>query len=55
MVLACNERFMTLELEYNELLVLDTQLAKSMTKEVLERHGIPSMASKDLQDLVQNI
>lgn len=55
MVLACNDRFMTLELEYNELLVLDTQLARSMTKEVLDRHGIPSMASKDLQDLVQHI
>jgi hypothetical protein len=48
LVMSCQEPLMTFEMEYNEVLVLDTALAKASTKEVMEQHSIPSMVSKDL-------
>jgi S1-C subfamily serine protease len=55
LVLDCKDPFMTFELEYNELLVLDTQEALAATKEILEKHSIPSMVSKDMEDLIRPI
>ena len=47
-VLNCRDDLMTFEMEYNELLVLDTAVCRATTKEVMELHSIPSMVSKDL-------
>lgn len=52
MILSCTETFMTFELEYNEVLVLETETALQATTEILETHSIPSMASKELRDLL---
>jgi hypothetical protein len=52
LVLACTETFMTFELEYHELIVLDAATAAAATAEVLGVHSIPAMASRDMGDLL---
>jgi hypothetical protein len=52
LVLACTEAFMTFELEYHELIVLDSATAAVATAEVLGVHSIPAMASRDMGDLL---
>jgi S1-C subfamily serine protease len=53
MVLNCKERFMKFDVEYHELLVLETAVVAGATEEAVQAHSIPSMVSKDLLDLVQ--
>lgn len=52
MVMNCKDPFMKFELEYSELLVLDTKIAHQCTADVLASHSIPSAVSKDLEDII---
>ena len=52
MVMVCGERFLSFELEYKELLVLETEAAQAATVEMIQAHSIPCMVSKDLMDLM---
>lgn len=53
MVLNCNDDpYMRFDVEYKESVVLDTKEAKAATEEVLRMHSIPSIASRDLHDLL---
>jgi hypothetical protein len=53
MVLNCKEKFMKFDVEYHELLVLETAVVAAATEEAVQAHSIPCMVSKDLLDLVQ--
>jgi S1-C subfamily serine protease len=53
LVLECQEPLMTFEMEYNELIVLDTESAKKATGEILDKHSIPSVVSKNMRDLLE--
>lgn len=53
LVLDCKEPLMTFEMEYNELIVLDTEVARKATDEILDKHSIPSIVSKNMADLLQ--
>lgn len=52
MVLASEESFFKFDLDYNEVIVLDSEAARQSTAEMLELHSIPGMMSSDLQKLV---
>ncbi|EFJ30037.1 hypothetical protein SELMODRAFT_90340 [Selaginella moellendorffii] len=49
MVDNCNDGFMRFDLEYQQMIVLDAQVAKSATPEILSMHCIPSAMSDDLR------
>lgn len=52
LVLECKDPLMTFEMEYNELIVLDTETARKATDEILDKHSIPSIVSKNMRDLL---
>ena len=52
LVLECQEPLMTFEMEYNELIVLDTETARKATGEILDKHSIPCVVSKNMKDLL---
>ncbi|KAI7842528.1 hypothetical protein COHA_003882 [Chlorella ohadii] len=52
MVLTCAEPQMRFDVEYSEVIVIDTAAAREATEEILRLHSIPAMASKDLTDVV---
>uniref|UniRef100_A0A061QUQ1 Protease do-like 9 isoform 1 n=2 Tax=Tetraselmis sp. GSL018 TaxID=582737 RepID=A0A061QUQ1_9CHLO len=45
----CTEEYMKFDLEYSEVLILETAAAKASTPEILEVHSIPSAESMDLR------
>ncbi|KAI5066907.1 hypothetical protein GOP47_0017435 [Adiantum capillus-veneris] len=49
MVETCKEEFLRLDLEYHQMIVLETKKAKSATEEILVTHCIPSAMSEDLK------
>ncbi|KAH7302053.1 hypothetical protein KP509_23G054200 [Ceratopteris richardii] len=49
MVETCEEEFLTLDLEYQQMIVLETKKAKAATGEILVTHCIPSAMSEDLR------
>ena len=48
MVLSCPEKFMQFDVEYHELLVLETAAVAAATEETMHAHSIPGMMSRDL-------
>lgn len=52
MALQNKEEFIRIDMDYDELLVLNTESAWQATKDVLAMHSIPSICSKDLQDVL---
>ncbi|KAG9448759.1 hypothetical protein H6P81_008724 [Aristolochia fimbriata] len=49
MVENCNDEFLKFELEYQQLVVLQTETAKAATLDILTTHCIPSAISEDLK------
>lgn len=49
MVESCNEKFLKFELEYDQIVVLQTKNAKAATPDILTIHCIPSAMSDDLK------
>ncbi|GJN00216.1 hypothetical protein PR202_ga17630 [Eleusine coracana subsp. coracana] len=49
MVEQCNEEFMKFDLEYDQVVVLETKTAKDATLDILTTHCIPSAMSDDLK------
>ncbi|CAI9766755.1 unnamed protein product [Fraxinus pennsylvanica] len=49
MVESCEEEFLKFDLEYEQIVVLQTQKAKAATKDILAMHCIPSAMSDDLK------
>lgn len=49
MVESCNEKFLKFNLEYEQIVVLQTKTAKAATKDILTMHCIPSAMSEDLK------
>jgi len=50
LVTACSEKYMRFEMEYNELVVLETPEALAATPDVMESHSVPHLMSKDLRE-----
>ncbi|CAH1420702.1 unnamed protein product [Lactuca virosa] len=48
MVESCNEEFLKFDLEYDQIVVLRTKMAKEATRDILLTHCIPSAISNDL-------
>lgn len=46
----CKERFMRFDLDYEEVVVVDSMVARAATADILRSHSIPSAVSKDLSD-----
>jgi hypothetical protein len=46
---SCEDEYLRLNMEYNQLLVLETQAARAATKEILTMHYIPHDRSEDLR------
>ncbi|WVZ81835.1 hypothetical protein U9M48_029168 [Paspalum notatum var. saurae] len=49
MVDECNEAFLKFDLDYDQLVVLETETAKAATQDILTTHCIPSAMSEDLK------
>ncbi|KAJ6833636.1 putative protease Do-like 9 [Iris pallida] len=49
MVESCKEEFLQFDLEYQQIVVLETKTAKAATPDILTTHCIPSAASEDLK------
>ncbi|EFN57946.1 hypothetical protein CHLNCDRAFT_34342 [Chlorella variabilis] len=52
MVLTCKEQHMRFDVDYSEVIVIDTAVANEATEEILRLHSIPAMGSKDLQEVL---
>ncbi|PRW56735.1 Protease Do-like 9 isoform A [Chlorella sorokiniana] len=52
LVLTCTEPQMRFDVEYSEVIVIDTAAAREATEEILRLHSIPAMASKDLSEVL---
>ncbi|KAJ7551709.1 hypothetical protein O6H91_06G025500 [Diphasiastrum complanatum] len=50
MVESCEDEFLRFELEYQQVVVLETKTAKAATHEILATHCIPSAVSNDLKN-----
>lgn len=48
----CKDKYLRLDLEYNQVVVLDYATAREATKAILETHCIPAAMSEDLQQAV---
>lgn len=53
MVLNSQEEFLRFDLEYDEVLVLESKTVGPATEEVLHLHSISSIVSKDLEDVLE--
>ncbi|KAL6606937.1 hypothetical protein ACP70R_042590 [Stipagrostis hirtigluma subsp. patula] len=49
MVENCNEEFLKFDLDYDQVVVLETKTAKAATQDILATHCIPSAMSEDLK------
>ncbi|KAG9160520.1 hypothetical protein Leryth_019476 [Lithospermum erythrorhizon] len=49
MVESCDQEFLKFDLDYEQIVVLQTKTAKSATKDILTMHCIPSAMSEDLR------
>ncbi|GAB4817615.1 hypothetical protein N2152v2_004661 [Parachlorella kessleri] len=52
MVLACKEPYMRFDVDYDEVIILESAAARAATEEMLQLHSIPNIVSKDLLDLL---
>lgn len=46
---SCKAKYLRLDLEYNQVVVLDNATAREATKAILETHCIPAAMSEDLR------
>ncbi|KAL4447366.1 hypothetical protein ABPG77_007399 [Micractinium sp. CCAP 211/92] len=51
MVMACTETHMRFDVDYSEVIVIETAAAREATQEILRLNAIPAMVSKDLEDV----
>ncbi|MEW5317074.1 MAG: hypothetical protein WDW38_008405 [Sanguina aurantia] len=49
LVAGCNEQYMRFDLEYNEVVVIETSAVQACTPEVMAAHSIPFPVSRDLR------
>ena len=49
LVLNCTEEYMRFDLEYDEVVIVETLVAKTATKDVLTAHSISNAMSSDLK------
>jgi hypothetical protein len=49
LVISCSEGYMRWDLEYNEVVVLETATALAATPTLLESHSVPHLMSADLR------
>jgi hypothetical protein len=49
MVENCKDEFLKFDLEYDQIVVLETKTAKAATQDILTTHCIPSAMSDDLK------
>ncbi|KAL7153438.1 hypothetical protein ABFS83_04G168300 [Erythranthe nasuta] len=49
MVESCNDEYLKFDLEFQQILVLQTKAAKEATLDILATHCIPSAMSDDLK------
>ena len=49
MVLACKEKYCRFDLEYNELVILETDRLRKATLDIMENHAVPHAMSADLR------
>uniref|UniRef100_A0A0A9EC75 Protease Do-like PDZ domain-containing protein n=1 Tax=Arundo donax TaxID=35708 RepID=A0A0A9EC75_ARUDO len=49
MVEQCDEEFLKFDLDYDQVVVLETKTAKAATQDILTTHCIPSAMSEDLK------
>lgn len=52
LVVACEEPYMRFDLEYNEVVILETAAARAATSQVMAAHSIPHALSADLRPLL---
>ncbi|PSC72432.1 Protease Do-like 9 isoform B [Micractinium conductrix] len=52
MVMGCTETHMRFDVDYSEVIVIETAAVREATQEILLAHSIPSMVSKDLAEVV---
>jgi hypothetical protein len=53
LVESCTEPYLRFDLDYNQLLILETGAARAATAAILETHSIPQQASADLADALR--
>ena len=49
MVLACKDKYCRFDLEYNELVIIETDKLRKATMDVMENHAVPHAMSADLR------
>lgn len=47
---SCTENYVKLDMEYSQLLIMDTKAARAATQEILTMHYIPHDRSEDLRN-----
>lgn len=55
MVVQCKEHYMRFDLDYEEVVVLNADLARKTTADILDEHSIPDMSSEDVMDHLENV
>lgn len=53
--MTCDKDYMRFDLDYEQVVILNTDLAKRSTPGVLEEHSIPDMASHDVMQHLEKI
>ena len=46
---ACKEKYLKFQMEYNQLVIMETEAARKATKDILTMHYIPNDRSEDLR------
>ncbi|GMH32328.1 hypothetical protein BSKO_00162 [Bryopsis sp. KO-2023] len=55
MVISCEDEYMRFDLDFEQVIVVNSELAKKTTVDVLEEHSIPDMASPDVMSHLENV
>lgn len=55
LVVTCDKEYMRFDLDFEQVIILNSDLAKRSTPEVLEEHSIPDMASHDVMHHLENM
>ncbi|KAK9820002.1 hypothetical protein WJX72_005011 [[Myrmecia] bisecta] len=53
LVIDCKDKWMRFDMDYEEVVILDTEIANAATQAILEAHSIPAVVSKDMRDLLR--
>ena len=49
MVLSCKDKYCRFDLEYNELVIIETEKVHSATRDIMRSHSVPFAMSADLR------